>query len=98
MHRNDPAAMPIEERLDEVASLLAGGFLRLKRRTGCLPPEACPSPDSTASESAESSKIPADSTCHLSENPPLCAPRLPAGRQVNGKRPHDAWRPTWQNN
>jgi hypothetical protein len=40
MHRDDPAAMTIHERLDEVASLLAAGFLRLKRRTGCLPPDA----------------------------------------------------------
>jgi integron integrase len=31
MHRDGPAAMTIHERLDEVASLLAAGFLRLKR-------------------------------------------------------------------
>jgi hypothetical protein len=37
MHRYDRADMSIDERLDEVASLLAVGFLRLKRRTGCLP-------------------------------------------------------------
>jgi hypothetical protein len=75
MHRDDPADMSIDERLDEVASLLATGFLRLKRRTGCLPPDASLSPDSATFESAESSKIPADSPCHLSENPPPCAPR-----------------------
>jgi len=40
MYRDDPAAMSIDDRLDEVASLLAAGFLRLKRRTGCVPPEA----------------------------------------------------------
>jgi len=39
VRRDDLAAMSIDERLDEVASLLAGGFLRLKRRTGCLPPD-----------------------------------------------------------
>lgn len=37
MHRDDPAAMSVDEGLDEVAALLAAGFLRLKRRTGCLP-------------------------------------------------------------
>lgn len=75
MHRDDPAAMSIDERLDEVASLLAAGFLRLKRRTGCLPPDASSSPDYATSESAESSKNPAASPCHISENPPPCAPR-----------------------
>jgi len=60
MHRDDPAGMSVYERLDEVASLLAVGFLRLKRRTGCFPPRASSSPDSATSESAESSKIPAD--------------------------------------
>jgi hypothetical protein len=40
MHRDDPANMSIDERLDELTSLLAAGFLRLKRRTGCLPPDA----------------------------------------------------------
>jgi hypothetical protein len=73
MH-DDPAAMSIDDRLDEIASLLATGFLRLKRRTGCLPPEAFPSPDSATWESAESSKIPAELPCHLSENLPPCAP------------------------
>jgi hypothetical protein len=75
MHRDDPPHMSIDERLDEVASLLAAGFLRLMRRTGCLPPDAHPSPDSATSESAESSKSPADLPCHLSENSPPCAPR-----------------------
>jgi hypothetical protein len=77
MRRDDSAALSIDERLHEVASLLATGFLRLKRRTGCLPtaPEAFPSPDPAAFESAESSKTPADSTCHLSENSAPCAPR-----------------------
>jgi len=37
MHRDDLADMSIDERLDELASLLATGFLRLKRRTGCVP-------------------------------------------------------------
>ena len=75
MHRDDPAGLSIDERLDGVASLLAAGFLRLKRRTGCLPPVTSSSPDSATSESADSSKIPADSACHLSENSALCAPR-----------------------
>jgi len=46
MHRDDPADMSIDDRLNEVTSLLAVGFLRLKRRRGCLPPDASPSPDS----------------------------------------------------
>jgi hypothetical protein len=75
MHRDDPAALCADERLDEVASLLATGFLRLKRRTGCLPPAASASPESATSESAESSRIPAELPCHLSENSPPCAPR-----------------------
>lgn len=75
MHRDAPAAMSTDERLDEIASLLAGGFLRLKRRTGCLPPVTSSSPDSATCESAESSKSPADSPCHLSENSAFCAPR-----------------------
>lgn len=75
MHRDDPAHMPVDERLDEVASLLAAGFLRLKRRTGWLLPVTSSSPDSATFESAESSTIPSDSACHLSENSALCAPR-----------------------
>lgn len=75
MHRDDLAGMSADERLDEVASLLAVGFLRLKRRTGCLPTATSSSPDSGTFESAESSKIRADSPCHLSENSALCAPR-----------------------
>ena len=72
MHRDDPAAQTCDERLNEVASLLASGFLRLKRRTGCLPPAASTPPDSATSESAESSKIPPDSPCHFSESLALC--------------------------
>lgn len=75
MHRDDPAHMSADERMDEVASLLAAGFRRLKRRAGCLPPDASSSPDSATSESAESSKIPTDSPCHLSENSAPCAAR-----------------------
>jgi len=75
MHRDDPADISIDERLDELASLLATGFLRLKRRTGCLPPDAPPSPESATWESAESSRISADLPCHLSETLPPCAPR-----------------------
>lgn len=75
MHRDDLAAMSVDERLDEITSLLAAGFLRLKRRTGCLPPDASPSPDPATCESAGSSKIPADWPCHLSENSALGAPR-----------------------
>lgn len=70
MHRDDPAAMSVDERLDEITSLLADGFLRLKRRTGCLLRDTPSSPDSATSESAESSRIPADWSCHLSENSP----------------------------
>lgn len=75
MHRDDPADMSIDDRLDEVAGILAAGFLRHKRRTGCLPPDACSSPDPATCESAESSKIRAKLPCHLSENSPPCALR-----------------------
>jgi len=37
MFHDDPGRMSEDERLDEVAALLAAGFLRLKRRTGCVP-------------------------------------------------------------
>jgi len=37
MFHDDPSRMSEDERLDEVAALLAAGFLRLKRRTGCVP-------------------------------------------------------------
>ena len=72
MHCDDTAAMSIDKRLNEVASLLAVGFLRLKRRTGCLPPDAFSSPDPSTCESAESSKIPPYSPCHFSESLALC--------------------------
>ena len=95
MFKDDHAEQTCDERLDELAALLAAGFLRLKRRTGCLPltceqssdwshvkgfpPDAgaCkPLPHSRGSdcisESAESSRILADSPCHLSENLALC--------------------------
>lgn len=68
MNRNDPADMSVDQRLDEIAALLATGFLRLKRRTGCLPPESPPA----TSESAESSRILPKPPCHLSESSALC--------------------------
>lgn len=37
MFHDDPSLMSEDERLDEVAALLAAGFLHLKRRTGCVP-------------------------------------------------------------
>jgi hypothetical protein len=67
MRHDDLAATSVDERPDEVASLLAAGFLRLKRRTGCLPPVTSSSPDSATSESEGSSKIAAGLPCHLSE-------------------------------
>jgi len=67
MHSDDPTEMSIDERLEELAALLAGGFLRLKRRTGCLPP--------ATSESDESSKIPSDSAWQPPETSALCPPR-----------------------
>ena len=66
----DPAAMSIDDRLDELAALLAVGYLRLKRRTGCLPPA-----ESATSESAESSENPATSPCNSLEHSPLCQSR-----------------------
>lgn len=70
MSPDDPARMSADERMEEVAAILAAGFLRLKRRTPCLP-----APDLAAGESAGSSKIPAESTCHLSETSSLCPSR-----------------------
>lgn len=37
MFRDNPDRMSADERLQELAALLAAGFLRLKRRTGCVP-------------------------------------------------------------
>ena len=62
MNPNDPAEQTPDQRLDELAGLLAAGFLRLKRRPGCLP----------AAESAESSKISGSLPCHVSESSALC--------------------------
>ncbi len=67
MNRDDPADMSIDDRLEELTALLAAGFLRLKRRTGCLPPPA--------SERAESSKTPSDSAWPSPENSALCHSR-----------------------
>lgn len=64
MFSDDPTIMSATDRLDEVAALMAAGFLRLKRLRGCLP--------APVSESAESSKTPAESPCHLSEDSALC--------------------------
>ena len=36
MPTDDPAHISIDDRLNELAALLAAGFLRLKRRTGCI--------------------------------------------------------------
>jgi hypothetical protein len=85
MHRDDLAHMSIDERLDELTSLLAAGFLRLKRRTGCLPSDASPSPDSATFESAESSK--SRRNCLAIFRKPW--PPVP---RVNGQRPGDARR------
>lgn len=63
----NPARMSPDERTDEVAAILAAGFLRWKRRTGCLPP--------ATSESAESSRTSGDRPCHLSENSAQCPAR-----------------------
>jgi len=67
MHHDDPTDMSIDDRLEELAALLAAGFLRLKRRTGCLP--------AATSESAESSRTSSDSTWRSSEPSALCPPR-----------------------
>jgi hypothetical protein len=67
MHHDDTADMSIDDRLEELAGLLAAGFLRLKRRTGCLP--------TPPSESAESSKTPPESSWPSSETSALCPPR-----------------------
>jgi len=80
MFNDDPAEQTCDDRLDELAALLAAGFLRHKRRTGCLPLTCEQSSDWShgkglpppTSESAESSRILPDSPCHLSENLALC--------------------------
>jgi len=50
MHTTDVPLAP-EARLREIAALLAAGFLRLKRRTGCVPggdfPPHVPAEDSS---------------------------------------------------
>jgi len=75
MQRDDPANMSIDDRLDEVATILAAGFLRLKRRTGYLPPDISEPPESPTFESAGISKNPVELTCHLSESSPSCHSR-----------------------
>jgi hypothetical protein len=67
MHHDDPDRMSIDDRLEELAALLAAGFLRLKRRTGIVP--------SPMSESADSSKTAPDSAWQSSKSPALCQPR-----------------------
>ena len=37
MHATDADEMTPQQRLDEIADILAGGFLRLKRRPGYAP-------------------------------------------------------------
>lgn len=66
----DPVFMSTNDRLDELTALLAAGFLRLKRRTGCFP-----SAEPATPESAESSKIPPSSPCNPLEHSPLCHSR-----------------------
>jgi len=46
----DPETMTAQERLDEVAAILAAGFLRLKCRRGYLPGESCEQAEPPASE------------------------------------------------
>ena len=74
MFHDDPDRMSIDDCLEELAALLAAGFLRLKRRTGCLP-ASTPACRPGWSESAESSKIPSDSAWQSSEPSALCPPR-----------------------
>jgi hypothetical protein len=71
MFNGDPDQMTADDRLDEIAALLAAGFLRWKRRTGCLPsadmpPLLCPE---------ESSKISPHSTGTVSKSLAECPPR-----------------------
>ena len=48
----DPAEMSPDERFAELAAILAAGFLRLKRRTRCLP-TGQESPHVSAKKSSE---------------------------------------------
>ena len=68
MSHDDPDRMSAEERLGEVAALLAAGFLRLKRRTGCLPDGDVP-PHVAAEDSSE---FPAELTGCASEEAAPC--------------------------
>ena len=68
MHYDDPGDMSIDDRLKELATLVAVGFLRLKHRTDCLP--------AATYESAESPKTPSDSAWRSSEPPALCVPHV----------------------
>lgn len=68
MFHDDPNRMTAEERLDEVAALLAAGFLRLKRRTGCLL-DGDPPPHVSAEDSPE---FPAELTGCGSEEAAPC--------------------------
>ncbi len=52
MFHDDPSRLTAAERTDEIAALLAAGFLRLKRRTRCLP-TGHKSPQIAAAESSE---------------------------------------------
>ena len=52
MFYEDPAQMSADERLDELAALLAAGFLRLKCRTG-HPPTGEHPPHVSAEKSSE---------------------------------------------
>lgn len=61
MFNDDPDQMTADNRLDELAALFADGFLRWKRRTGCLPSADMPVPGKPAAEHAAEK---------LSEKPP----------------------------
>ena len=101
MHRDDPAHMSIDERLDELASLLAVGFLRLKRRTGCPPPGVFLTATQNRSltvaalimRHSRARKVRKSRRIRLA----IFRKTRPPVPRVNGERPENAWRPTWRN-
>jgi len=69
---DDPDTMSTDDRLNELAALLAAGFLRLRRRTGYLPQGTPLGADQAESPQDSPADSAADSPCHLSQSSALC--------------------------
>jgi len=57
MHATDVYEMTPQQRLDEIADILAGGFLRLKRRPGYVPAAEHGGPQPAEDSSAPSQEL-----------------------------------------